>query len=81
MEEVTSFVLQDEQLFEYNARNQITLWGPNGEIVDYANKQWSGKSTPTEIDSRSLVLTWFQESYLISCFPDGHFTWVAWTNP
>lgn len=28
--------------FEFNARNQITLWGPNGEIMDYANKQWSG---------------------------------------
>jgi alpha-N-acetylglucosaminidase len=27
---------------EYNARNQITLWGPNGEIADYASKQWSG---------------------------------------
>lgn len=35
-------VFQDEILFEYNARNQITLWGPNGEIMDYANKQWSG---------------------------------------
>lgn len=31
------------KLYEYNARNQITLWGPNGEIIDYANKQWSGK--------------------------------------
>lgn len=30
------------RLYEYNARNQITLWGPNGEIRDYANKQWSG---------------------------------------
>ncbi|CAH1960019.1 unnamed protein product [Acanthoscelides obtectus] len=28
--------------FEYNARNQITLWGPKGEIMNYANKQWSG---------------------------------------
>ncbi len=28
--------------FEYDARNQITLWGPNGEISDYASKQWSG---------------------------------------
>ncbi|XP_077294468.1 N-acetyl-alpha-glucosaminidase [Arctopsyche grandis] len=36
---------QDKKLFEYNARNQITLWGPNGEIVDYANKQWSGVVT------------------------------------
>lgn len=26
------------------ARNQITLWGPNGEIKDYANKQWAGKT-------------------------------------
>ncbi|OAD53228.1 Alpha-N-acetylglucosaminidase, partial [Eufriesea mexicana] len=30
------------KLYEYNARNQITLWGPSGEIRDYANKQWSG---------------------------------------
>lgn len=29
-------------LFEYNARNQVTLWGPGGNILDYASKQWSG---------------------------------------
>lgn len=33
---------EEEILYEYNARNQITLWGPLGEIRDYANKQWSG---------------------------------------
>lgn len=27
---------------EYQARNQITLWGPDGEINDYASKQWAG---------------------------------------
>lgn len=32
----------EKQLFEINARNQITIWGPNGQIVDYAMKQWSG---------------------------------------
>lgn len=32
----------EEQMYEYNARNQITTWGPNAEIVDYAHKQWSG---------------------------------------
>lgn len=32
----------EKRLYENNARNQITLWGPNGEIRDYANKQWSG---------------------------------------
>jgi alpha-N-acetylglucosaminidase len=26
--------------YEYNARNQITLWGPTGEIDDYASKSW-----------------------------------------
>ncbi|KAH8696754.1 putative alpha-N-acetylglucosaminidase [Talaromyces proteolyticus] len=28
--------------YEYSARNQITLWGPNGEIDTYAAKDWSG---------------------------------------
>lgn len=32
----------EREIYEFNARNQITLWGPNGQIVDYANKQWSG---------------------------------------
>ena len=27
---------------EYNARNIITLWGPSGQISDYANKNWAG---------------------------------------
>ncbi|KAI0695655.1 alpha-N-acetylglucosaminidase [Cytidiella melzeri] len=27
---------------EYEARNQITLWGPTGQINDYASKQWAG---------------------------------------
>ncbi|XP_029641945.1 alpha-N-acetylglucosaminidase isoform X2 [Octopus sinensis] len=33
---------REKKLYEYNARNQVTLWGPDGEIVDYASKQWSG---------------------------------------
>lgn len=33
---------EELKLYEYNARNQITLWGPKGEIRDYASKQWSG---------------------------------------
>ena len=33
---------REKQLYEYNARNQITLWGPSGEIHDYANKMWGG---------------------------------------
>ncbi|MBR4496241.1 MAG: alpha-N-acetylglucosaminidase C-terminal domain-containing protein, partial [Acholeplasmatales bacterium] len=31
-----------QKLFEFNARNQITLWGPDGNINDYAAKSWAG---------------------------------------
>lgn len=31
----------DRKLYELNAKNQITLWGPKGEISDYACKQWA----------------------------------------
>jgi len=34
--------VEDRGLFHYNALNQVTLWGPTGEISDYAGKQWSG---------------------------------------
>ena len=27
---------------EFNARNQITMWGPHQEIEDYASKEWAG---------------------------------------
>ena len=28
--------------YAYDARNQITLWGPSGQISDYASKSWGG---------------------------------------
>ena len=34
--------IRAKRLYEYNARNQITLWGPRGEHHDYANKMWGG---------------------------------------
>jgi alpha-N-acetylglucosaminidase len=37
-----SYTSQIASFYEYNARNQITLWGPKGEISDYASKQWAG---------------------------------------
>jgi len=32
----------EKNILEFNARNQITLWGPTGQITDYANKNWAG---------------------------------------
>ena len=28
--------------YEENALNQLTIWGPDGQELDYATKQWSG---------------------------------------
>ena len=33
---------EEKSLYEFNACNQVTLWGPDGQILDYAAKQWSG---------------------------------------
>ncbi|XP_062511112.1 alpha-N-acetylglucosaminidase-like isoform X2 [Corticium candelabrum] len=34
---------EEKNLMELNARNQVTLWGPRGNIEDYASKNgWSG---------------------------------------
>ena len=33
----------EKELLEWNARNQITLWGPkDSRLHDYAQKQWAG---------------------------------------
>ena len=32
----------DAANFVFNAKNQITLWGPHGEINDYSTRQWNG---------------------------------------
>jgi len=32
----------EADLYEFNARNQLTMWGPTGNINDYARKSWSG---------------------------------------
>lgn len=33
---------QERSLLRRNSLYQISLWGPNGEILDYAIKQWNG---------------------------------------
>ena len=31
-----------KKAFLFSAKNQVTLWGPNGEINDYSAREWSG---------------------------------------
>ena len=28
--------------FLFSAKNQVTIWGPNGEINDYSAREWNG---------------------------------------
>ena len=28
--------------FLFSAKNQVTIWGPNGEISDYSAREWNG---------------------------------------
>jgi len=37
----SSNITDTQNWYEFNARNQITMWGPNGEINNYASKQWA----------------------------------------
>jgi alpha-N-acetylglucosaminidase len=32
----------EEALYEFNARNLVTMWGPDGQISDYSARLWSG---------------------------------------
>ena len=34
--------INEEMYLELNARNLITRWGPNGEITEYASREWNG---------------------------------------
>ncbi|XP_021421011.2 alpha-N-acetylglucosaminidase [Oncorhynchus mykiss] len=44
LEQARSLALDEAEarLYDMNARNQITLWGPEGNILDYASKEWGG---------------------------------------
>ena len=55
-----------EAYLEYNARNQLTLWGPDAEINDYASKQW------TEIVGEYYAARWQSfVSYLVELKNSG----------
>jgi alpha-N-acetylglucosaminidase len=34
--------INDQLMYKFNALNQITLWGPQEQNIDYAAKQWNG---------------------------------------
>ncbi|KAK0140579.1 Alpha-N-acetylglucosaminidase [Merluccius polli] len=57
---------KEAQLYDMNARNQITLWGPSGEIVDYASKEWGGLVEDYYAQRWGLFIT-----TLVECLDSG----------
>ena len=55
---------EDKKNYEFNARNQITLWGPEGEILDYAGKQWSGEKKNFYTMQNFFCLGLFSDYYI-----------------
>ncbi|KAJ5633385.1 hypothetical protein N7490_009724 [Penicillium lividum] len=50
------------EFYEYDARNQITLWGPRGELTDYASKQWSGLVRSYYLPRWQMFLAYLQKT-------------------
>ena len=50
--------------FEFNARNQITMWGPHENIDDYASKEWSGLVGDYYLQRWKLFFKYAEEAVL-----------------
>ena len=65
----------EEALYEFNARDQLTLWGPDSWIVDYAAKQWSGLVSDYYKPRWTLFFTTLHDCLVNgSQFDQGNFT-------
>jgi alpha-N-acetylglucosaminidase len=51
-----------KEYFLYNARNQITLWGPTGEIDSYASKSWGGLVETFYLPRWSIFVDYLNEA-------------------
>ncbi|KAJ5884746.1 hypothetical protein N7495_009256 [Penicillium taxi] len=52
--------------YEYEARNQVTLWGPDGEVTDYASKQWGGLLSSYYVPRWKLFVEYVKETPVAS---------------
>eukprot|EP00854_Cymbomonas_tetramitiformis_P026143 gene26143-32033_t len=54
---------QERALYEFNARNLVTRWGPNGQISDYSSRLWSGLISDYYKPRWQLVLDFMVDHY------------------
>lgn len=70
---------------EYEARNQITLWGPTGQINDYASKSWGGLVSTYYLPRWQMFVEYLlatpASSYNQTAFEEELLVWeVTWAN-
>ncbi|KAH8900379.1 putative alpha-N-acetylglucosaminidase [Thozetella sp. PMI_491] len=70
---------------EYEARNQVTLWGPTGQISDYASKSWGGLVSTYYLPRWQKFVDYLiatpPASYNQTAFQSGLLEWeLAWVN-
>ncbi|XP_078488084.1 alpha-N-acetylglucosaminidase isoform X2 [Ciona intestinalis] len=72
---------EEKNLYEYNARVQVTLWGPNGEILDYASKHWCSLVKHYYRPRWALFVSYLNHAYATkSKFDHKAFTSDVFTN-
>uniref|UniRef100_A0A3B4UW14 N-acetylglucosaminidase, alpha n=1 Tax=Seriola dumerili TaxID=41447 RepID=A0A3B4UW14_SERDU len=59
---------KEAQLYDMNARNQLTLWGPSGEILDYASKEWGGLMEDYYAQRWGLFVNMLQDTFNQAAF-------------
>lgn len=68
-------------VYIFNARNQVTLWGPKGEINDYACKQWAGLVSGYYLPRWQLFLDMLKDSmYNSTGFDQVYFNQLVFTR-
>lgn len=84
---------QEADWWEFNARNQITIWGPDYKVgtMDYASKQWGGlvntyykERWKLFFDKLNVSMTngykWNQSQFEIDLFNQIEWPWQTQTN-
>ncbi|OIW28203.1 putative alpha-N-acetylglucosaminidase [Coniochaeta ligniaria NRRL 30616] len=75
----------DADFMEYEARNQVTLWGPTGQITDYASKSWAGLVSSYYVPRWQMFIDYLVSTpltdYNQTAFAAGLLQWeVTWVQ-
>ncbi len=53
----------EKELFQFNARTQVTTWGPEGLVHDYAGKPWGGLLAGYHLPRWQYLFQWIESQF------------------